>query len=219
MSDPTTASTVTLSDGHTWRNDPTWKVAHWNLLDAEGESTVGWEEMPVVDDAFTAADHRAIADILDPPVAARASQGEPVELPPEGEPINDKLMRLCGDLLARRVKFERHSILRDVEWEETDRTLLRDVEKKFSEARQEARKYEEIARGYLAPAAPSAPLSLKTERLYHELLYAVGNKYKGETRHQTALRYLREREAASLSGEAKQDIAHLRASLPEKETP
>lgn len=30
---------------------------------------------------------------------------------------------------------------------------------------------------------------------YHELLYAVGNRYEGETRHQTALRYIREHES------------------------
>ena len=32
------------------------------------------------------------------------------------------------------------------------------------------------------------------ERAYHELIYAVGNKYPGETRHETALRYIREAE-------------------------
>lgn len=33
------------------------------------------------------------------------------------------------------------------------------------------------------------------ERRYHELLYAVACKYEGEDRHETALRYIREREA------------------------
>lgn len=32
-------------------------------------------------------------------------------------------------------------------------------------------------------------------RLYYELLYAVSRKYPGETRHETALRYIREAEA------------------------
>ena len=32
------------------------------------------------------------------------------------------------------------------------------------------------------------------ERLYEELLFAVGNKYPNETRHQTALRYIRQAE-------------------------
>jgi flagellar biosynthesis chaperone FliJ len=32
------------------------------------------------------------------------------------------------------------------------------------------------------------------ERDYHELLYCVGKHYEGETRHQTALRYLRKAE-------------------------
>lgn len=34
-------------------------------------------------------------------------------------------------------------------------------------------------------------------RSYDELIYAVGKKYPGETRHQTALRYIREREQSS----------------------
>lgn len=33
--------------------------------------------------------------------------------------------------------------------------------------------------------------------LYHDLLYQVGNKYPGETRHETARRYIREREQGS----------------------
>jgi hypothetical protein len=43
----------------------------------------------------------------------------------------------------------------------------------------------------------------ENERLrgqYEELLYAVSQKHEGETRHQTALRYIREREAASTAG-------------------
>lgn len=35
----------------------------------------------------------------------------------------------------------------------------------------------------------------KWRTLYHELLYAVETKHEGETRHETALRYIREREA------------------------
>lgn len=34
----------------------------------------------------------------------------------------------------------------------------------------------------------------KWRRLYHQLLYAVESKHEGETRHETALRYIRERE-------------------------
>lgn len=37
----------------------------------------------------------------------------------------------------------------------------------------------------------------ETERLYNELLYAVSMKHGGETRHETALRYIRERERDS----------------------
>ncbi len=35
----------------------------------------------------------------------------------------------------------------------------------------------------------------EVEGCYHELLYAVGNKYEGEPRHQTALRYIQQSEA------------------------
>lgn len=35
----------------------------------------------------------------------------------------------------------------------------------------------------------------RVEKLYEELIMAVGNKYKGETRHQTALRYIQQAES------------------------
>lgn len=38
---------------------------------------------------------------------------------------------------------------------------------------------------------PLAEQHAATEEKYHELLYAVGNKYPDETRHETALRYIR----------------------------
>jgi hypothetical protein len=37
----------------------------------------------------------------------------------------------------------------------------------------------------------------KDKARYLELIYAVGNKYEGETRHETALRYIRQTEATS----------------------
>ena len=42
------------------------------------------------------------------------------------------------------------------------------------------------------------PGPLTVEHLYNELLFAVGNKYPGETRHQTALRYIRQAESHSI---------------------
>ena len=42
--------------------------------------------------------------------------------------------------------------------------------------------------------------ALQTENLrflYNELIYSVSSKHYGETRHETALRYIREREMAS----------------------
>lgn len=35
---------------------------------------------------------------------------------------------------------------------------------------------------------------LKEVEKYHELIMAVGNKYEGETRHETALRYIKQAE-------------------------
>jgi len=40
--------------------------------------------------------------------------------------------------------------------------------------------------------------------MYFELIYAVGNKHPGETRHQTALRYIRQAEMADNSASAKE---------------
>ena len=41
------------------------------------------------------------------------------------------------------------------------------------------------------------------EMAYHELIYAVSEKYPGETRHETALRYIREAEKSA--GPEKED--------------
>lgn len=58
-----------------------------------------------------------------------------------------------------------------------------------------------------APAVPALPEQAKDyEALYHELLYAVARKHQGESRHQTALRYIREREQPSGEG-AKSSLA------------
>ena len=40
-------------------------------------------------------------------------------------------------------------------------------------------------------------------KLYHELLYAVAKKHPGETRHQTALRYIQQAERGSDQCDAK----------------
>ena len=42
------------------------------------------------------------------------------------------------------------------------------------------------------------------EARYHELVLAVANKYHGETRHETALRYIREREMPKDDGACSQ---------------
>jgi hypothetical protein len=53
---------------------------------------------------------------------------------------------------------------------------------------------------------PENPLHVRepVEGKYYELLFAVSQKFPGETRHETALRYIREREAR-LSDAAKMD--------------
>ena len=43
----------------------------------------------------------------------------------------------------------------------------------------------------------------EVEKQYHELLYAVGNKYEGESRHQTVLRYIQQTEIYNSVGNAK----------------
>jgi hypothetical protein len=53
------------------------------------------------------------------------------------------------------------------------------------------------------------------KRLYEELLYAVAMKYHGETRHQTALKYIRHAEDQSL--DAARDATIAAAPLPPKE--
>ena len=46
-------------------------------------------------------------------------------------------------------------------------------------------------------AAPQQTEQSKLERNYMELIMSVGNAYPNETRHQTALRYIKEREVLS----------------------
>lgn len=45
-----------------------------------------------------------------------------------------------------------------------------------------------------ALAASQAVTALDYKARYFELIYAVGNKYAGESRHETALRYIRKAE-------------------------
>ena len=62
-----------------------------------------------------------------------------------------------------------------------------------------------LARDNIAKDAIIEAQSATIERLetqYHELLYAVEKKHPNETRHETALRYITEREARSSDGQA-----------------
>ena len=52
----------------------------------------------------------------------------------------------------------------------------------------------------VAEAKVDAEELARLKLLYNELLYAVGNKHLGETRHQTALRYIQQAEAPCVSG-------------------
>jgi hypothetical protein len=51
----------------------------------------------------------------------------------------------------------------------------------------------------------------KVKELYEELLFAVAHKFLNETRHETALRYIREAEGRSLVGCAKSALAEVDA--------
>lgn len=52
----------------------------------------------------------------------------------------------------------------------------------------------EVLEAKLATAQARIAELVAMNELYNELLMAVGSKYEGETRHETALRYIRERE-------------------------
>lgn len=56
-------------------------------------------------------------------------------------------------------------------------------------------------------AAPTPPISEDRNKLelYGELLYAVANKFPGESRHQTALRYIRNAEKGSDNATMQED--------------
>ncbi len=62
--------------------------------------------------------------------------------------------------------------------------------------------------GWQREAADELRRLHEVEGRYYELLYAVGNKYEGESRHQTALRYIQQSEVcdsaaiAAAKGEA-----------------
>ena len=63
-----------------------------------------------------------------------------------------------------------------------------------------------------AQAQQPAAAVPETEAKYAELLYAVESKWPGESRHETALRYIREREAGTVSTNAQS--AMLAAAAP-----
>lgn len=48
----------------------------------------------------------------------------------------------------------------------------------------------------------------KTQQLYHDLIMAVGNKHPGETRHQTAKRYIIEAESLNTGSEEASQVRH-----------
>ena len=54
-----------------------------------------------------------------------------------------------------------------------------------------------IAKHQAEKANPNSASTSEARQLYMELIYAVGLKHPGETRHQTALRYILEAEHTS----------------------
>lgn len=69
----------------------------------------------------------------------------------------------------------------------------------------------------MALVAPQEPLQARNyEVLYHELLYAVAHKHQGESRHQTALRYICEREQPSVASGCNAPPAPTRATQTTK---
>lgn len=66
-------------------------------------------------------------------------------------------------------------------------------------AKEAAQVLRRIAAEKRTPSPAAAP---DYEKLYHELLFAVGKKYPGETRHHTALRYILNAERGSNQAQA-----------------
>ena len=83
--------------------------------------------------------------------------------------------------------------------------LCRSLERRLREAEAENKRILELHKGLMAEAdkrLEAAERRVEREgadwgKLYHELLYAVGNKYPNETRHQTALHYIQRAERGS----------------------
>ena len=57
--------------------------------------------------------------------------------------------------------------------------------------------YEEIWRDFISLQSGDVKLLCRDVERYQELIYAVGKKYPNETRHETALRYIRQAEQVS----------------------
>jgi len=75
---------------------------------------------------------------------------------------------------------------------------------------------QELSNAWAMAYAEHAAL-LDLRRMYDQLLYAVGREYPGEGRHDTALRYIREREAIHES--AAQKIIMMHQSKCSMDTP
>ena len=118
----------------------------------------------------------------------RASLSPPAGIVGE-TPETDEFARSGG---GRRRQFE---------WVEFARSL----ERRLREAEAENKRILELHKGLMAEAdkrLEAAERRVEREgadwgKLYHELLYAVGNKYPNETRHQTALHYIQRAERGS----------------------
>jgi hypothetical protein len=94
-------------------------------------------------------------------------------------------IQVSDDAVVERVRFI-HDFLRDmVRVGGVDRREQLLAWKLIDEGRQKL----------AALSATNSEAVSELEKRYHELLFAVGKKYEGEDRHETALRYIREREA------------------------
>jgi hypothetical protein len=79
---------------------------------------------------------------------------------------------------------------RDIEANQrTNRTILTRIHRNEMELKKLESRFESMTR-LIAEMA-------EIESKYMELLYAVASKFPGESRHQTALRYIRERETVT----------------------
>ncbi len=93
----------------------------------------------------------------------------------------------AAETLPQRIRSEPDLVMSIV-------NLLEAINVRISEIKPDPKTLAALATGEISDAM------VEKAKLYDELIYAVATKYEGEPRHETALRYIREREDRQVSG-------------------